>query len=240
MTSMIRNMHSSTRILCIMHFLGNAILLWVAYAWLSIGESSMILLTESILLGIVIAIAALWLHGSALAHFAADDRSRLRPALGAALRHLPPLFLLAIMVVVLYGLMVWLDSLMETKTGAVRIIFDVAIWLLRWFILPVLLLPLATSVATRGFLGFFHKAWGRSKNLIYWVEVVVLLLAGIWVPLKLVTWVPKLDGFGLQMTSFLIRLFVAYLLFVVAWLLLESFSSGGKPRTNQAMTASAP
>ena len=237
---MISKMHKSTRILCIMHFLGNAILLWVAYAWLSIGESSMILLTESILLGIVIAIAALWLHGSALAHFAAEDRSRLRPALGAALRHLPPLFLLAIMAVVLYGLTVWLDSLMETKTGVVRTVSDVAIWVLQWLILPVLLLPLATGVVTKGFLGFSHEAWRRSKRLIYWVEVVVLLLAGIWVPLKLVTWVPKLDGFGLQMTSFLIRLLVAYLLFVVAWLLLESFSSGGKPRTSQAMTASAP
>jgi hypothetical protein len=233
-------MSKSTRALCILHFLGNAILLWIAYEWLSIPESSMMRLTESILLAAVLMIAALWLHGSALAHFAAEDRSKLRPALGAALKHLLPLFVLSLFVVVIYLALAGWDSSMETATGTLRTVSDVALWLLRWLILPVLLLPLAANVATKGFRGYTPEAWRVSKRFIYWIEVVVLLLAGIWAPLKIVTWVPKLDGFALQFTSVLIRFFVAYLLFVVAWLLLESFTSGGKPRTSQAMTASAP
>jgi hypothetical protein len=233
-------MSKSTRALCILHFLGNAILLWLAYEWLSIPESSMMRLTESILLAAVLMIAALWLHGSALAHFASEDRSKLRPALGAALKHLFALFVLSLFVVVIYMALVGWDSSMETTTGTLKTVSDVALWLLRWLILPVLLLPLAANVATKGFRGYTPAAWRVSKRFIYWIEVVVLLLAGIWVPLKIVTWVPKLDGFALQFTSVLVRFFVAYLLFVVAWLLLESFTSGGKPRTSQAMTASAP
>src|SRR5258708_308846 len=233
-------MHQSTRILCLMHLLGNAVLLWVGYEWLNIGESSMMRLTESIVMAIAIMIFALWLHGSALAHFAAEDRSRLRPALGTALKHLLPLFVLALFTLVLYWALAEWDSAMEKATGALRTVSDLALWLFRWLMLPVLLLPLGTNVATKGFRGYTAEAWRLSKRVVYWIEVVVLLLVGIWVPLKLITWVPKLDGFGQQMTSFLIRLFVAYLLFVVAWLLLESFSSGGKPRTSQAMTASAP
>jgi hypothetical protein len=233
-------MSKSTRALCILHFLGNAILLWIAYEWLSIPESSMMRLTESILLAAVLMIAALWLHGSALAHFASEDRSKLRPALGIALKHLLALFVLSLFVVVMYIALAGWDSSMETTTGTLKTVSDVALWLLRWLILPVLLLPLAANVATTGFRGYTPAAWRVSKRFIYWIEVVVLLLAGIWVPLKIVTWVPKLDGFALQFTSVLVRFFVAYLLFVVAWLLLESFTSGGKPRTSQAMTASAP
>jgi hypothetical protein len=233
-------MGKSTRVLCILHLLGNAILLWVAYEWLNIGESSMMRLTESLLLAALIMIAALWLHGSALAHFANEDRSKLGPALGTALKHLLPLFILALFVVVIYFALGSWDSSMETTTGTLKTVSDVALWLLRWLIFPVLLLPLAANVAAKGFRGYTAEAWRLSKRAIYWIEVVALLLAGIWVPLKIVTWVPKLDGFGLQFTSVLIRFFVAYLLFVVAWLLLESFTSGGKPRTSQAMTASAP
>lgn len=233
-------MGKSTRLLLIMHFLGNAILLWVAYQWLNIDESSMAKLAIWVVTAVAIMIAALWLHGSAMAHFASEDRSRLGPALGTALKHLLPLFVLSLFVVVIYiALGAW-DSSVDTNSSTFRKITDVALWLLRWLIFPVLLLPLAANVATKGFRGYTGEAWRLSKRAIYWIEVVVLLLAGIWVPLKIVTWVPKFDAFGLQFTSLLIRFFVAYLLFVVAWLLLESFSSGGKPRTSQAMTASAP
>jgi hypothetical protein len=228
----------STRILCIMHFLGNAILLWVAWRWLWIGDSSMMQLLESLLLGIAIMMGALWLHGSAFAHFAAADRSRLRPAMGTALRHLLPLFVLALLVLVIYGALAWWDSSVDAKSG-VRKFSDVALWLLRWLILPVLLLPLATSVAAKGFRGYTTEAWRVSKRWIYWIEVVVLLLCGIWVPLRIIDWPHKMP-FPLELTSALFRSFLAYLLFVVAWLLLESFSSGGRPRTNQPMTASAP
>jgi hypothetical protein len=233
-------MAKSTRVLCILHLLGNAVLLWTAYEWLSIDESSTTKLAVGVLMAIAIMIAALWLHGSALVHFAAEDRSRLRPALGTGLKHLLPLIVLALFVVVVYFALGSWDSSMEKATGALKTVSDVALWLLRWLIFTVQLLPLAASVATKGFRGYTPEAWRLSKSVIYWIEVVVLLLAGIWVPLKIVTWVPKFDGFPLQFTSVLIRFFVAYLLFVVAWLLLESFTSGGKPRTSQAMTASAP
>jgi hypothetical protein len=232
----------STRILCLLHFLGNAILLWLAYEWLWTEESSMARLGTMILVAVAIVVATAWLHGSALAHFAADDRSRLRPALGTALKHLLPLFVLALFGAVLYWALAEWDSAMEKATGGLKTVSDIALLLLRWLILPVLLLPLAGSVATKGFRGFSSGAWHAIKRWIYWVEVAALLFVGIWVPIKLIERgeTHKPDAFGLQLTSLGARFFVAYLLFVVAWLLLESLTSGGKPRTSQATTASAP
>jgi len=235
-------MKRSTRVLCLLHFIGNAILLWGAYEWLSMEESSMARLAAMIVVAVVLILATLWLHGSALAHFASDDRSRLKPALGAALKHLLPLFLVAIVAIVLYGVVEWIDSLIDTENWTIRKITDTSLWIVRWLVLPVFLLPLAASVAGYGFRGFSGRAWLVLKKWIYWIEVVALLFVGIWVPIKLIEWGSehKPGAFSLQLTSLGARLFIGYLLFVAAWLLLESFTSGGKPRTSQAITASAP
>ena len=235
-------MTRSTRVLCLLHFLGNAVLLWGAYEWLSMEESSMLRLSAMIVVAAVIILATLWLHGSALAHFASDDRSRLKPALGAALKHLAPLFVVALCAIVLYGVVEWVDSLIDTENWTIRKITDTTLWIVRWLVLPVFLLPLAANVATKGFRGFSGCAWHVLKRWIYWIEVVALLFVGIWVPVRVIQWGAehKPDAFSLQLTSLGARLFAGYLLFVIAWLLLESFTSGGKPRTSQAVTASAP
>jgi hypothetical protein len=83
------------------------------------------------------------------------------------------------------------------------------------------LLPLATNVANKGWRGYRAKV---PRNWVYWTEVVALLVCGIWLPLKLLVWVPGFTSFGMQMTSFVFRLLIAYLLFVASWLLLELFT----------------
>ena len=87
-------MTRATRILCLMHFIGDALLLWLAYYWLSVGESTIGRLLWSAFLAVVITAAALWLHGSGFAFFV-TDRSALQPALVTALRRLAPLFVFA-------------------------------------------------------------------------------------------------------------------------------------------------
>jgi len=228
----------ATRILCLIHFVGNALLLWLAYYWLGVGESTVGRLVWSALLAILITAAALWLHGSGFAFFR-TDRSALMPALQTALRNLLPLFVLAVAVLIVYGLLSWwrdystqpafkiasyltLKLRKPVKPASMQAIFDVVLWIVRWVILPVLLLPLATSAANKGWRGYRARV---PRHWLYWIEVVALLLCGIWLPLKLITWVPGFSSFGMQMTSFLFRLLVGYLLFVAAWLLLELFST---------------
>ena len=55
----------------------------------------------------------------------------------------------------------------------------------------------------------------------------LLLLCALWVPFRLLDWVPHMGSFAMEMVSFVVRLLVAYLLFVAAWLLLAFFTSGG-------------
>jgi hypothetical protein len=231
-------MTRATSVFCLMHFVGNALLLWLAYNWLGVGESTMGRLLWSACLALLITVAALWLHGSGFVFFR-TDRSALLPALGTALRNLLPLFALAVVVLILYGLLAWwrdysaqsafkiasyltLKLRKPVKPASVQAIFNGVLWIVRWVILPVLLLPLAANMANKGWRGYrsrFPRYW------LYWIEVVVLLLCGIWAPLKLIAWVPAFSSFGVQMTSFLFRLLIAYLLFVAAWLLLELFTS---------------
>jgi hypothetical protein len=55
------------------------------------------------------------------------------------------------------------------------------------------------------------------------------VLCAIWVPLRLVNWVPHVDGFTMEMTSFVLRTAAAYLLFVSAAMVLAFLTSRGKP-----------
>ena len=84
-------MTRATQILCLMYFAGNALLLWLAYYWLGVGESTISRLIWSAVLAILITAAAVWLHGSGFAFFR-TDRSALLPALLTALRNLDAVF----------------------------------------------------------------------------------------------------------------------------------------------------
>jgi hypothetical protein len=217
-----------------MYFAGNALLLWLAYYWLGVGESTISRLVWSAVLAILITAAAVWLHGSGFAFFR-TDRSALLPTLLTALRNLLPLFVLATAVLIVYGLLSWwrdysaqpafkiasyltLKLRKPVKPPSVQAIFNGVLWIVEWMILPVLALPMAASVANQGWGGFRGTGWKRSRQWQYWIQVIALLLIGIWLPMHLITWVPRFSSFGMQMTSFLFRLLIAYLLFVAAWL----------------------
>lgn len=235
-------MTRATRILWLMHFVVNALLLWLAYYWLGVGESTIGRLVWSAVLAVLILCAALWLHGSGFVFFR-GDRTALSPALRTALRNLLPLFVLAIAALLIYGLLSWwrdystqpafkiasyltLKSRKPVKPATIQSVLNGILWLVRWAVIPVLLLPLAANVANKGWRGYRGEALGLTSRWLYWIQVVALLLCGIWLPLKLINWIPHFNSFSMQMTSFLFRLVIAYLLFVTACLLLELVSSG--------------
>lgn len=243
--------------LCILHLIANALLLWLGYYWLGIGESDASHLLWSALVVLVFICSALWLHGTAFALFSRDVRVSFPAAAALAARHLIPLFLLAVIAIAAYTLLDYLYGLFAHRAVLIasyltlhlrkpispaRVLswYHACIWTLRWLIVPAILLPLASALALRGWSGFGWRALRRSINILYWLEVCVLLLIAIWVPLRLVHWIPQLQAFSAQFLSLAARLGLGYLLFVAALLSLEFFTSAGSPRTAQSSTAASP
>jgi hypothetical protein len=195
----------------------------------------------------------LWLHSTALAQFSREASLSFVEAAGTVLRHLLPLFVLALVVAVIYGLLAyWYGSFAHSAfmigssatmtirkpVSPARVLqwFHALIWLLRWIVVPVLAFPLAAQIATRGWSGF---RWTGTR-IVYWLATCALLLCAVWVPFKLLNWVPRPSAFSLQMASFTARIGLGYLLFVAGLLALEFFTSAGKPRLSQSSTAGSP
>jgi hypothetical protein len=250
-------MNRSAVALVVLHLIGDALLLWLGYAWLGIGESDAPRLAWSAMVILTLAVAALCLHGTAFVLFDGQAKVPLPAAARTAFRHIPALFVIAIVAVVLYALLAWwrasfghnafvIGSYATMKLrkpiapSNVSRLFDAFIWLLRWMIIPAILFRLAASVALRGWRGF-RLPWPKPRNRwLYWPETCALLLCAIWVPLKLIDWVPHIKPFALQIASFLSRLGLGYLLFAAGLLVLEFLTSGGKPRVNQPRTVASP
>jgi len=232
------------------HLAGNALLLWLGYYWLGLGESRAGALVWSALVAVVLVSLGCWLYGATLAYFAAN-RYALIAAFRTSLRRLALLVAVAVAVIAIYLLLAraaewsaqpafkiasWLTLTFRkpVKPKTVQAVFNVAIWLIRWMVAPVLLLPVISKIAA----GAAVRA--HAARLLYWVEAPVLLLCALWAPLKLLGWTPHAAGFGLEMFSFILRALAAYLLFAGAWLVLAFLTSGGKPRDIQPSTVVSP
>jgi hypothetical protein len=195
------------RPLILLHLIGNALLLWLGYYWLGLGEARASAVAWSAAVALLIVAGACWLHGAAFAR-----------GFAPASRHLPWTVFVALVAITAY-----------LALPAGRWWTSIA----RWIVLPALFVPLFAGAAVHGrrlHRGFTLRALAGPA----------LVAVGVWVPLRLLAWVPRVSGFTMEMTSFVLRAGVAYLLFVSAWLLLAHLTSGGNPRFTQSRTASLP
>lgn len=228
-------------------FVGNTLLLWLGYYWLGIGESRASTLAWSLIVALLLIAAACCLHGATLAWFSVAKR-RLAVAFQLTLTRLGLLIAAAIVVLAVYLLLARWEGYSSlpafriasflTKTfrkpvkpTSVLSVFNAALWLVRWMIVPMLILPRFAAVLTR------HR---RRRSWFYWIATPFLLLCALWLPLVLLGWKPHMPNFAMEMFSFLARLLVAYSLFVTAWMALEFLTSGGSPRETQPSTVASP
>ena len=235
-------MTSATRKLCLLHLAANALLLWLGYEWLSVAESTRLRLAVSALDALAILALVCWLHGATFVYF--RDVPKINEAFRVALRHLVALVTAAILVMVLYRFVNWaagaaaqpafrlaswltLHLHKPVKPASVARVYQALFWIVRWIVLPVVLFPAASAIASRGWRGF--GAIMHGSPLRYWVAVPVLLLLGLQLPFVLLRWVPPFDSFALQFASFSIRMVVAYLLFIAAALRLAIVSGAQSP-----------
>jgi hypothetical protein len=225
---------------------GNALALWLAYHWLSIGEARTGLLLWSAAVALFTAALFVWMHGAGLAWSRDPDGSPLT----AVLRRLPALLLAALVVLALYIALAalqdalrgpafrtssWLTLRLRKPIKPATVLSIVAgiFWAIRWAALPIALLPRLRGAAALGFSGL-----RRVKTKATWPELMltpVLLLVALWLPFRVLAWRPIMSSFGLEMASFAIRAAAAYLLFVVGLLTLE-----GMPLLTQRKRAVSP
>jgi len=248
-------MKRATVSLWLLHLIGNALLLWLGYYWLGVGESDTahLLGSAAIVLGGVC--VALFLHGTALVYFDRDGERSLAHAMGTAARNLLPLLVVAILAAVVYGLLTYIYgkfqhnafligsyATMHTRkpVAPAKVLhwYRVFILMLRWLVVPALLFPLTAAVARMGWAGFRLRSLRLSP--LYWIEVCVLLLLALVVPLRLMNWIPEFSKFAAQMASLIARMGLGYLLFVAALLTIEFLTARGRPRLTQPNTVPSP
>ncbi len=242
----------SLRRMTLLHLVANALLLWLGYYWLGVGESRASTLAWSACVAVLIVGLGCCSYGAALVYF---QKPR-QPAWRTALRNLLPLAIAVIVVATIYWLLArWADYSTKpafqiasyltlkfrtpVRPASVLRVFNAVLWVVRWAVLPVLLLPMASAIAGRGWSGF-RAIGANARKWLYWIEVPILLLCVFWIPLKLLGWVPHVNGFGMETVSFTLRAVFAYLLFGTAWLVLAFVTSGGKPRLTQSSTLASP
>jgi hypothetical protein len=243
--------------LWLLHLLGNALLLWLGYYWLGVGESDSAHLLWSVILVLGGVCAALWIHGAALVFFDEDQGGSFARALKTAGRNLMPLLAVALLAAVSYGLLAYVYDKFEHKAfliGSYATMrtrkpvapenvlrwYHVLLWVLRWIVVPAFLFPLTATVARVGWSGFRLRSFRRSRSILYWAEVCLLLLLAIAVPLRLINWIPAFSKFAAQMASLVGRMGLGYLLFVAALLTIEFLTSRGRPRLSQPSTVVSP
>ncbi len=229
--------------LWLLQFLANAALVLVFVWWLHISEAHWWNLLFSLLLIFLIVAVALALHGGTLIYFQSAHRDRaalLRPAFRRAFTHLPAIFVWALFFFFLRYWIGRLDDYTYTLPGYLRSefpawlrrmiseprldsIYSGLVSLLRWVILPGLLLPFALFSADRGFRGLIAFRDGRRtlRSLGYWITLVVAAILGVWCVEAIMGWTldPKTATLPAEETSLAFRLLFAYLLGIFAWLL---------------------
>jgi hypothetical protein len=227
------------RDLLLVHFVANGLLLWLAYEWLGVDESNTGKLLLSAFDALAILALACWLYGATMVHLQ-SPKQRLNDSFRHALRHISGLLAIAICGLALYGLLAtaqaavaapsqrittWLAWTFHVKVQApaVASIFSWIVWLLRWVVLPVILLPIAASIALDGWSGWRHLITRRP--LTQWIRIPLLTAAAFWLPLVLLQWKQHSPSFALEFTAFFARAAVAYLLFVASLIALAAIGA---------------
>jgi predicted ribosomally synthesized peptide with SipW-like signal peptide len=236
----------NNRRLWLLQFFSNAAIFLAFVWWLRISEAHWWNLLFSFLLIAAMVAAALLLHGGTLAYFqsAHEDRAaRLQPAFRTALRHLAAIFVWALIFFLLRDWIGRLDRYDIIFPGYLRSefpawlrrmiseprldsIYSGFVSILRWVILPGLLLPFALFSADKGFRGLIAASdWRRTlRSVSYWLTLVVAAIVGVWWVEAIMGWKldPKIATLQAEKSSLAVRLLFAYLLGLFSWLLVCS------------------
>jgi hypothetical protein len=221
--------------LWLFNLVANAAALAVWYFWLVIPDAHAWQVACSALIAAIVVVAVLWLRVGTLAWFRVSEfrsQAGIRRAYRHSWRHVLALGIWVLVFVVLawmlwgiYGYVPQVSVWFRQKLGAgppPRNIMRDVNWLLLLiggFLMPGLWLPMATTISTVGFKAEHiirsRRVWKRG---IYWLWFCLLLGASVYIPYKLVWWIPDMQTLRQQAWSMAGRFLIAYLVGVTGFI----------------------
>lgn len=236
---------------------GNVLILLLFTAWLRLSEAHWWDLLLNLIVIVLVAVAALALHGGTLNYYQsahADRSAMLTPEFKKALKHV---LALAVWAAIFFFLWLQVDGLSDyqyalpgflrselpgwlrkhTTDSGFTDAYQFAVTLLRWVVLPGLLLPPALLAAGQGFRGLVRmREWGGMlRSVSYWTVLVLAALLGVAVTAALMgmKMAPRTATLRREEISLFFRLLASYLCGMFAWLwmcsMLGRLRRGGQP-----------
>lgn len=227
--------HNGLAKLWLLNIVGNAALLAGVYFWFVTPDAHGWQVAASALLAVAVIFCVLWLRAGSFAYFRLAmfrETGALWLAFRNALRHIIGLLLcfvpLAAIEWALFSLrqyspqfgVWWWQKVPALRFGSPRAVWhaaDLLLWIIMFVVLAVWL-PLMSTVAAVGFSG---SRIGHSLRVLrrpaYWLWLIVLIFIGLYLPYRLVWWVPEVSTLSKQAWSAGVRFAVAYLLLVSAF-----------------------
>lgn len=219
--------------LWLLNFVANAAALAALYFWLTIPDAHGWQVAASAGLAVAVAALVLWLRAGTLAWFRMGqfrNQGNIWPAYRQASRHIPALALWALVFGLFTWLLlslhpyvpqfaVWLRQKLNGGPSPRNLMADMnwLLFLLNCVVLPLLWVPIATTVSAIGFqpehIICSRRVW---KQPLYWLGFCLLLGVGIYIPYKLVWWIPDFQTIRQQAWSMGSRFLLAYTILITA------------------------
>jgi hypothetical protein len=232
--------HSGVAKLWLLNLAGNALLLASVYFWLLLPDAHGWQVAGSGVTAIIVIFFGLWLRAGTFAYFRVAefrDHATVWHAFRHALRHLIALAIWAVLLAAIewslislrqyapqFGVWFWQKSPSFLRFGTPRQVFHAAdwlLWFLIWVLMPAVWLPIAVTVAAAGLkLQRMARSLRVLKRAVYWSWFCALMLVGVYVPYKIIRWIPDLSDLRKQAWSMGLRFVVAYVILITAFIAL--------------------
>jgi hypothetical protein len=231
--------------LWLIQFLINPLLFVLFLVWLRIPVATVSFIILNVLLGLFVLVAAVVLHAGTMNYFFdryRSERVALKQDFWRALRNLLPFLLCAAAYAILWLFVGRLDDyrytlpiyIRSTLSASMRqhitlsflmAIYSGKVFVIRWILLPGLVLPFAISAASNGFGVFGRKGFVAWKSAVlsfsYWLILTLAALVGVYASGEIAHWTSdfRTSTYAREMFSLVIRMFFSYLLSLCGWLL---------------------
>src|SRR5208283_3762599 len=220
--------------LWLLNFVGNAAALAAWYFWLLVPDTHGWQVAASVLAALCIIVLVVWLRAGTFAYFRLAefrDTGAVWRAFRHSRRHIVALALWAVVLAVLMWFLFWLrryppqfgvwlwQKLPESlRFASPRHLTQYADWLLLFLMLAAVAkwLPIATTIAVSGFGRQALRSWRVLKRPLYWVRFCGIIVAGVYIPYKLIWWIDYKADLRRQAWSMGLRFLAAYVIVVTA------------------------
>ena len=225
--------------LWLLNFFGNAAALAAWYFWLLVPDAHGWQVALSLVAAVAIVLLVAWLRAGTFAYFRRTEfreRGEVWLSFRHAVRHIYVLVLWAIALAAVllflfrlrvyspqFGVWLWQklpESLRVTSPRGMAQGADGLLWVLFFVVAPGFWLPVATSIAAAGWRARVLHSLRATRHVTYWVWFFLLIAVCVYLPYRLIWWIPDLDTLRKQAWSMGLRFFAAYVLVITAWIAL--------------------